>query len=245
VLEFLFIGDTEVCQIKTKVPSALKRTVRQRHATAIKKASRLVGVLSALLLLITPAAIIYALVSNDKVNSGSLITASVATIAFGLALIGSFWLHKKAKHIERQRRRITHGFQREFYVSSIHQSFVLAFTPAIRTLISSGTENGNTVRMNLYAMFADRSVINADADILAAKSNGATSQAQAYEAKALLIEKVEQAVGSSGETMSRYFNERRAYLAKNIESWEKETNSQIASTKALADALTIASQLTP
>ena len=238
MLEFLFIGDTEVCQIKTNVPSAFKRAIRQRHATALKKASRVVGVLSALLMLITPAASIYTLISNDNPNSDSLMTANVATIVFGFVLIGSLWLQNKAKYIERQRRRIAHGFEREFYVSSIHQSFVLAFTPAIRTLIGGGTEAGNSARRNLYAMFADRSVINADADILAANSNGSASQAEAYEAKALLITKIEQAIGSSDEAMRQYFDERRAYLAKTIESWEKETTGQVALIKSLADTLT-------
>jgi len=232
MFEFFFIGKTEVCRYKANVPPALVHAVRQRHATVMKKAARIVGFLSAVMVLIVPAALIATQLTSNKIGSSSLMTASIVTVVAGLALIGSFLLHRNAKHIESLRRKIARGYEREFYLSSTHYSFKLIFTPEIRKLINSGTEEGNATYHNLYALLMNRSAISADVDILSTKNSDEVSYTRVYEAKALLISRAESAVVSPGASLKSFFAARRLRLVKDFEAWEKEVTEQINLTKA-------------
>ena len=232
---FFFIGHIEVCQYKANVPAALQRAVRQRHAVAIKSAARIVGFLGAALALITPMALTAAQLTHSKISSDSLLAANVITVTAGLVLIGSFWLYNNAKRTESIRRKVARGHEREFYLSSAHYSFKLVFTPDIRKLINSGSEEGSTTYRNLYDLLTERSAISADTDILDVKHNDEVSYTKAYEAKALLIAKAELAVVSSEELLEpfgSFFADRRARLAKDFESHVKEVVEQLDLTEA-------------
>ena len=232
MFEFFFIGKTEVCRYKAAAPPPLKRAVRQRHTVVTKKAVRIVAFLSAALVLIAPTALIAAQLTNSKVSNGNLVTINVVMIIASLALIGSFLLLRNVRRVENLRKKIARGYEREFYVSSANYSFKLLFTPAVRKLINSGTEEGNTTYRNLHALLTNRSAISADSDILTAHNNDEVRYIQAYEAKALLIAKAELAVVSPDESFKAFFADRRLRLVKDFEAWEKEVIEQIDLTKA-------------
>ena len=220
---FLFIRNTEVFSVTKKIPFALRCAAKFPAARAFQNIAFAMIVISSLGIIVAAFVFRYEFEMRNYLSDvdplGSLVRILLWIALLILSIVGINVLGKLEVHQE----NILKGYYRKFYVSAKHDSYEVAFTPAVRDLIADTTSDAYRA---VVQVMADPAVIAIDTFNLHMDVS-LVDEGEAYEGEFKLINKFEQILAPFGAEFSDALHQKREELKLEFDDVMEENQALI------------------